>query len=127
MVFIFQQLTGQAFVSQCQYRTLFEIGVLKATTNALISDSPRFYDALGLGSHAFDYNIASAVVLLVGTIIGMLLVDITGRRVLLIWGGILQTVFLFLVAGLGVVAHPTVSDANGLVAGVILFNCATSG
>ena len=58
----------------------------------------------------------------VGVLIGMFLVDALGRRTLLIWGGLLQTLFLFLVAGLGDKKNPTSSDAHGLVAGVILFN-----
>ncbi|MCJ1305333.1 hypothetical protein MMC08_008147 [Hypocenomyce scalaris] len=100
-VFIFQQFTGQGFVSQY---------------------SPRFYATVGLSTYAFDYNIASAVVGWVGVLIGMFLVDALGRRTLLIWGGLLQTLFLFLVAGLGDKKNPTSSDAHGLVAGVILFN-----
>jgi hypothetical protein len=55
----------------------------------------------------------------------MLLVDITGRRLLLFWGGVFQTIFLFLVAGLGDIPHPTTAQANTLVASVILFTFST--
>ncbi|KAK2763691.1 hypothetical protein FQN54_009307 [Arachnomyces sp. PD_36] len=106
VVFVLQQFTGQGFVSQY---------------------SPRFYISLGLGEHAFDYNIASAVVGWAGVVIGMFLIDTTGRRSLLIWGAVLQALFLFVMAGLGGKESPSKADADGLVASVMLFNLSFSG
>ena len=51
----------------------------------------------------------------------MLLSDFVGRRDVLIWGGLGQTAFLFLIAGLGVKSNPTKADGEGLVAGVMLY------
>ncbi|KAF3407108.1 High-affinity glucose transporter ght1 [Talaromyces pinophilus] len=101
MVFIFQQFTGQGFVSQY---------------------SPRFYKTVGLSENAFLYNIISGVVAWVGVLIGMPLSDLVGRRDLLIWGAVLQGIFLFSMAGIGTKSSFTTSDASGLVASVMLFN-----
>lgn len=95
-----QQLLGQGFVSQY---------------------SPRFYDTVGLSEHAFDYNVGSAALGWGGCLLGILLSDFIGRRLLLIWGGLGQTVFLFLIAGLGIKSNPTAADGRGVVAGVMLF------
>lgn len=53
--------------------------------------------------------------------LGMLLSDFVGRRDVLIWGGLSQTLFLFLIAGVGLAKHPTQSDGQALVAGVMLY------
>ena len=84
-------------------------------------DSPRFYKKVGLGAHAFDYNIASATAGWAGCLLGMIASDIVGRRDLLIWGCITFSLFLFLVSGLGLHAHPSPSEARGLVASVVLY------
>lgn len=52
----------------------------------------------------------------------MPLSDLIGRRDLLIWGAVLQGVFLFAMAGVGSKSSFTTSDAHGLVASVMLFN-----
>lgn len=57
----------------------------------------------------------------------MVLSDFIGRRDVLIWGGLLQTVFLFLIAGLGIKSNPTRADGEGLVAGVMLYFFTYSG
>lgn len=87
-----------------------------------LQDSPRFYKTVGLSKNAFLYNIISSVVAWVGVLIGMPLSDLVGRRDLLIWGAILQGIFLFSMAGIGTKSRFTTSDANGLVASVMLFN-----
>ncbi|KAK5171471.1 uncharacterized protein LTR77_004616 [Saxophila tyrrhenica] len=101
VIYIFQQFTGQAFVSNY---------------------SPRFYQSVGLGEHAFDYNIASATVGWVGVACGMPFIDIAGRRLVLMIGCTGQAIFLFIVAGVGLPAEPNRHEANMLVASVILYN-----
>lgn len=118
MVFIFQQFTGQGFVSQCRFRPS-SCAVIKLIN---WQDSPRFYKTVGLSKNAFIYNIISSVVAWVGVLIGMPLSDLVGRRDLLIWGAVLQGIFLFSMAGIGTKSSFTTSDANGLVASVMLFN-----
>lgn len=90
-------------------------------------DSPRFYKTVGLSEHAFDYNIGSATIGWGGCLLGMLLSDLVGRRDVLIWGGLGQTVFLFLIAGLGIKSDPNAADGRGLVAGVMLYFFTYSG
>lgn len=99
-VLALQQLTGQGFVSQY---------------------SPRFYKTVGLGDKGFTYNIASAVAGWTSCLIGMVFSDVLGRRDLLIWGGVTQALFLFLVAVFGTSRHPSDLEAEGLVGSVILF------
>ncbi|KAI1324482.1 general substrate transporter [Xylariaceae sp. FL0255] len=100
LILLLQQLTGQGFVSQY---------------------SPRFYTSVGLGAHAFDYNIASATAGWVGCLLGMIASDIYGRRDLLIFGALAQVLFLFLISGLGSIHNPSSATAGGLVASVVLF------
>lgn len=57
----------------------------------------------------------------------MCLFDVVGRRNMLMAGGVLQAVFLFSMAGIGLIANPTTSQANGLVASVMMFNFFFSG
>lgn len=105
-VFILQQFTGQAFVSQY---------------------SPRFYESVGLGAQAFQYTVGSAITGLGGTLVGMVFIDTIGRRPILIWGGILQAPWLFAVAFLGSKSSPTPEDSKALVTSVLLFNFFFSG
>ena len=117
IVLALQQFTGQAFVTQCwpQIRPHVALALI------VITDSPRFYQSVGLADKAFDYNVASATAGWAGCLLGMFISDIVGRRDLLIWGAFGQAFFLFLVSGLGTKHNPSVSDIRGLVAGVILF------
>ena len=86
-----------------------------------MSDSPRFYITIGLATHAFDYYIASAVAGWAGALVCLFLIDNLGRATILLVGAVGQGIFLFLNAGLSLnSAHATTSEANGLVAGVIL-------
>lgn len=106
IVFTLQQFTGQGFVSQY---------------------SPRFYNSVGLGDKAFQYTIGSATTGLAGTLFGMALIDTMGRRQVLIWGGVLQSPWLYAVAVLGTKANPSDGDARALVACVLIFNFFFSG
>lgn len=58
-VFTFQQFTGQAFASQY---------------------GPRFYQTVGLGSQAFNYQLISSGCSIIACLIGLMLIDSFGRR-----------------------------------------------
>lgn len=118
IVFIFQQFTGQAFVSNCTS----PLSSLFFHASNIFSDSPRFYETVGLSENAFNYNIGSAALGWVGVAIGMIFIDYSGRRTVLMVGCIGQAVFLFLVAGMGLPKDPAVAEANTLVASVMLYN-----
>lgn len=62
-----------------------------------------------------------------GCLMGMILSDFVGRRGVMVWGGLTQTVFLFLIAGLGTKSNPSTADGRGLVAGVMLYFFTFSG
>ncbi|CAK7200719.1 hypothetical protein SEUCBS139899_003418 [Sporothrix eucalyptigena] len=83
--------------------------------------SPRFYATVGLSKNAFNYNIGSSTIGWGGCLFGMIASDFVGRRPILIWGAFAQTVFLFLVAGVGLAKNPSGSDGQALVAGVMLY------
>lgn len=83
--------------------------------------SPRFYATVGLSKNAFNYNIGSSTIGWGGCLIGMIASDFVGRRPILIWGAFAQTVFLFLVAGVGLSKNPDGTDGRALVAGVMLY------
>ncbi|ERS95112.1 hypothetical protein HMPREF1624_08604 [Sporothrix schenckii ATCC 58251] len=83
--------------------------------------SPRFYATVGLSANAFNYNIGSSTIGWGGCLLGMLASDFVGRRPILIWGAVAQTVFLFLVAGVGLAKNPDGTDGRALVAGVMLY------
>lgn len=119
IVFIFQQFTGQAFVSNCTVHPPF-FSTFHASNR--FSDSPRFYETVGLSENAFNYNIGSAALGWLGVAIGMIFIDYSGRRTVLMVGCIGQAVFLFLVAGMGLPKDPVVAEANTLVASVMLYN-----
>lgn len=101
VIYIFQQFTGQAFVSNY---------------------SPRFYATVGLKEHAFDYNIGSATVGWLGVALGLPFIDMAGRRTVLMIGCAGQAIFLCIVAGVGLPKHPNTHEAHMLVASVMLYN-----
>ena len=86
--------------------------LLKCLANVHAADSPRFYKVIGLSEHAFDYNIASSSILIVGVLMTLLLVDIAGRRPILLWGALLQAIFIFIMAAIGGIGRPTTAQAN---------------
>ncbi|KAJ8079086.1 hypothetical protein AAF712_006464 [Marasmius tenuissimus] len=100
MVFAFQQLTGQAFTSQ--YGTVF-------------------YIRAGLASMAFTYSLISTAVSIPVCFLGMVLLEVFGRRPVLVAGAFLQSLWLFLVAGIG--GHSSITEAskNMMVAATMLF------
>jgi len=102
MVFAFQQLTGQGFSSQ--YGTVF-------------------YIREGLGSKSFTYSLINTAVSLPVCFLGMVLLEYFGRRPVLIGGAFFQSLFLYIVAGIGGQAgtQPK-ANINMMIAATMLFN-----
>jgi sugar porter (SP) family MFS transporter len=99
-IMTFQQVTGQAFVSQ--YSTVFYIK----------EKIPRpFILAVIMASASVASNILSS-----------LFVDRLGRRTLLLIGSVVMTTFLFVLGGLGTIAVPNDTQKSGIVACVMMFN-----
>ena len=84
------------------------------------SYAPTFYKQQGLGQNAFLYNLLGQVVGFVGCFIGLVLLDITGRRPLFIYGSVIVALLLFIAAGLGLSSGANSSRANAVVTCFIL-------
>ncbi|THU82598.1 general substrate transporter [Dendrothele bispora CBS 962.96] len=102
IVFAFQQLTGQAFSSQ--YGTVF-------------------YIRTGLGDMAFTYSLINTALSIVVCFMGMILIEYLGRRPVLISGAFFQSLWLYLVAGIGgTTGGPVNADRQRMmVAATMLF------
>lgn len=100
MVFIANQWTGNQFVS---------------------SYAPTLYVLLGRRDQAFVYTIIKAVVALAAVLTAMLVVDRLGRRFVTIFGCIMQCVFMYLLAGMGMAKNPSKAELNTQVAAIQLF------
>lgn len=98
--YIYQQITGQAFVST--YQTVF-------------------YKANGYATHAFTYPIISSVLSLVAVIPCMYFSDVLGRRAVLMGSFFFQALWLCLLAGIGERSHKTQSMKDACVAFLMLF------
>ncbi|KAL1637120.1 hypothetical protein SLS56_000778 [Neofusicoccum ribis] len=94
-----QQLSGQIFTSQ--------YGVL-------------FYQQQGYGN-SFALGIIYTALQFATALLTSFIVDKVGRRPLLLGGGVAQATFLYLVGGLGTIAHPNSAAKDTLVAGLMLF------
>lgn len=94
-----QQLSGQIFTSQ--------YGVL-------------FYQQQGYGN-SFALGIVYTSLQFATALFTSFIVDRVGRRPLLLGGGVAQATFLYLVGGLGTIAHPNSAAKDTLVAGLMLF------
>ncbi|KAF4311123.1 putative sugar transporter protein [Botryosphaeria dothidea] len=94
-----QQLSGQIFTSQ--------YGVL-------------FYQQQGYGN-SFALGIIYTSLQFATALFTSFIVDRVGRRPLLLGGGVAQATFLYLVGGLGTIAHPNSAAKDTLVAGLMLF------
>ncbi|WVF67472.1 hypothetical protein IAT40_002228 [Kwoniella sp. CBS 6097] len=101
ITFTFQQITGQAFVST--YQTVF-------------------YKTNGYADQAFLYPVINSVLQLVAVIPGMFLVDNLGRRGLLLLSCSFQSLFMFLLAGLGGLHSKNSNIRNAVVASFMLFS-----
>ncbi|PSR78135.1 general substrate transporter [Coniella lustricola] len=80
------------------------------------SYAATFYVDQGQGSKSFTYSMIGQVVGILGAAFCILLIDITGRRPLMVGGSIGCTVLLFLAAGLGTVTDLSTSGANVVLA-----------
>ncbi len=82
-----------------------------------------FYIREGLGNMAFTYSLINTAVSLPVCFLGMILLEYLGRRPVLIAGAFFQSLWLFLVAGIGgkagVLSPP---NRDMMVAAVMLFN-----
>ncbi|KAF9052175.1 general substrate transporter [Rhodocollybia butyracea] len=106
LVFAFQQLTGQGFSSQ--YGTVF-------------------YIREGLGNKSFTYSLINTAVSLPVCFLGMVLLEYFGRRPVLIGGAFFQSLFLYIMAGIGgQEGKLPKANINMMVASVMLFNFAFS-
>lgn len=84
------------------------------------SYAPTFYVQQGLGAMSFTYNLLGQVVGFVGCFIGLVLLDLTGRRPLFIYGSAITGFLLFLAGGLGLSTQRDSNRANTIVACFIL-------
>lgn len=88
------------------------------------SYGPTFYKQQGLGAMTFTYTVINSAVSVVVCLIGMVLMDVSGRRPILIYGCLAQALFVYLVAGLGGSGAKDLTTAHAMVACVILFSAA---
>jgi MFS family permease len=84
------------------------------------SYAATFYVQQGMGSMSFTYAMAGQVVGVVGCAIGLVLLDISGRRPLLIYGSAVCTFLLYLASGLGTVPSMNQNEVNTTLACFIL-------
>lgn len=84
------------------------------------SYAPTFYKQQGLGGNSFLYNLLGQVVGFVGCFVGLVLLDITGRRACFIFGGAVVTILLYVASGLGLDASYNANKNNAIVACFIL-------
>ncbi|ETI27799.1 hypothetical protein G647_00248 [Cladophialophora carrionii CBS 160.54] len=98
--YFYQQTTGQAFVSTYQ------------TT---------FYKTNGLADQAFTYPVISYCLSFLSVIPAMYTIDRIGRRYSLMITFSFQAFWIFLLAGLGGMAHKTASEKNMIVAAFMLY------
>ncbi|KAJ5983457.1 hypothetical protein N7481_005556 [Penicillium waksmanii] len=98
--YFFQQATGQAFVST--YQT-------------------KFYQQNGYAEYAYTYPLASSVLGVVAVLVAMCFIDKLGRRYTLFMSYAFQALWMYVLAGLGGVAHPTAASRDAIVAAFMLY------
>ncbi|KAH8811051.1 hypothetical protein F5884DRAFT_819467 [Xylogone sp. PMI_703] len=89
-LFVLEQTNGNQFVQSC---------------------AATFYVQQGLGSMSFTYTMIGQVVGVVGCAIGIILLDISGRRPTFIYGSAICAFLLYLASGLGTI-HPLNQNAS---------------
>ncbi|KAJ5113707.1 hypothetical protein N7456_002241 [Penicillium angulare] len=103
-LFIFQQTNGNQFVN---------------------SYGPTFYKQSGYGDASFTYAMIGQVMTVVGTLLGVLVTDYTGRRPLMIGGGLMCGILLSIGAALGSEAHPNLAEKRTVIATFMLLGIFT--
>ncbi|CAL5865892.1 uncharacterized protein PFLUO_LOCUS98 [Penicillium psychrofluorescens] len=98
-LFVLEQMNGNQFVQ---------------------SYAATFYVQEGMGPMSFTYSMVGQVVGVVGCAIGLVLLDISGRRPLLIYGSAICTFLLYLASGLGTVPSMNQNEVNTTLACFIL-------
>ncbi|KAJ5377313.1 uncharacterized protein N7496_004722 [Penicillium cataractarum] len=98
--FFQQQATGQAFVS---------------------TYSVVFYKANGYAKYAFTYPLITACLGFLAILPAMYMVDRFGRRFGLMFSFFFQTLWLFILAGIGEKGHKSTTENNAVVAVFILY------
>ncbi|CAI7665034.1 unnamed protein product [Penicillium manginii] len=98
--YFFQQVTGQAFVSTYQV---------------------KFYQQNGYAEYAYTYPLVCSVLGVVAVIIAMCFIDNLGRRYTLLMSYAFQALWMYVIAGLGGVSHPTTTSRNAIVAAFMLY------
>lgn len=76
------------------------------------SYAATFYVQQGLGAMSFTYSMIGQVVGVIGCAIGILLLDITGRRPLLMVAGAMCWFLLYLASGLGTIRSMNQNGVN---------------
>ncbi|KAJ3744892.1 general substrate transporter [Lentinula detonsa] len=122
LVFAFQQLTGQGFSSQ--YGTYVFITNIRVVCGVAYFDSNSvFYIREGLGSMAFTYSLINTAISVPVCFLGMVLLEYFGRRPVLIGGAFFQSLWLYIMAGIGGQSGKLPkANINMMVASVMLFN-----
>lgn len=103
-LFIFQQTNGNQFVN---------------------SYGPTFYKQSGYGDASFTYAMIGQAMTGFGSLLGILLTDYTGRRPLMIIGGLMCGVLLSIGAALGSQPDPNQSEKRTVIATFILLSIFT--
>jgi hypothetical protein len=103
-LFIFQQTNGNQFVN---------------------SYGPTFYKQSGYGGASFTYATVGQAMTIVGSLFGILVTDYTGRRPLMIWGGLMCGVLLSIGAALGSHDPPNQAEKRTVIATFLLLGIFT--
>ncbi|CZR58867.1 uncharacterized protein PAC_08759 [Phialocephala subalpina] len=99
IVMVGQQITGQAFVSQ--YAVVF-------------------YKKQGF-TNSFELGMIMQALGVIAVICTTFVVDSFGRRHILLGGGVITAIFLFIMGSMGTISHPTGTQKNVMVACVMLW------
>lgn len=94
-----QQITGQAFVSQY---------------------SVVFYKQQGF-DNSFELGMIQQALGVAAVMLTSVVVDTFGRRQILIIGGTMNAIFLFIMGAMGSIAHPTQTEKRLMVASVLIW------
>ncbi|OJJ00793.1 hypothetical protein ASPVEDRAFT_149709 [Aspergillus versicolor CBS 583.65] len=86
---------------------------------------PTFYKQSGYGGASFTYATVGQAMTIVGSLFGILVTDYTGRRPLMIWGGLMCGVLLSIGAALGSHEPPNQAEKRTVIATFLLLGIFT--